>query len=323
MPRDSSRLLIVNRKEHTIEEGSFGDIVAFLHKGDVLVLNDTRVMRAKLLGKKKSGAVIDVLLLKEKDKNTWEALVKPGKRARIGETILFEDNGLAASVVDTTPQGGRLLRFSSSDVPAHLERLGKAPLPPYIKKDIDDADKYQTVYARKQGAVAAPTAGLHFTPGLLDEIEKKGILTVRITLHCGLATFRPVKTDDIRKHIIEPEWIEVSSETAKIVNQAKRAGSRIVVVGTTSIRTLESLSCVDEHGVALLSPFSGETRLYIVPGYSFKMVDSVITNFHTPRSTNLILIASFCGQDLLKKVYQYAIKQNFRFFSFGDAMLIV
>jgi S-adenosylmethionine:tRNA ribosyltransferase-isomerase len=322
LPRDDSRLLIINRKECGITEGVFKEIVDFFNEGDVLVLNDTKVIKARLLGKNQKGGKIEVLLLRERSEGVWEVLVKPGKRARIGDTIIFAENGINAKILDKTPQGGRILQFSPLNPRFFLERLGRVPLPPYIKKEIDDFSKYQTVYASKEGAIAAPTAGLHFTPLLLKKIEEKGIKVIYITLHCSLATFRPVKTQDIRNHKIEPEWIEISAKASAVVNKAKKEGSRIIAVGTTSVRALESVAGIDEGGTAYINPFSGQTNLYITPGYQFKIIDALITNFHTPCSTNLILVSSFCGIDLLKKGYAYAIKHNFRFYSFGDAMFI-
>jgi S-adenosylmethionine:tRNA ribosyltransferase-isomerase len=320
-PRDSSRLLIVSRKEGIIREGIFRDIVNFLNKGDTLVLNDTRVVNARLLGRREKGGKIEVLLLREKERGVWETLVKPGKRARINDTIIFEKDGFSAKVLKKTAQGGRVLKFSSP-CDTFIKSKGKVPLPPYIKREIYDFNRYQTVYAQKEGAIAAPTAGLHFTPHLLKKLQKKGVRITPITLHCGLATFRPVKTDDIRQHKMESEWIEISYQTAETINRAKKEKRQVIAVGTTSVRALESIADINREKF-LLKPFCSETNFYIVPGYQFKIVDAMITNFHTPCSTNLILVAAFLGLSLLKKAYSYAIKRNFRFYSFGDAMLIV
>lgn len=320
--RDKCRLLAVDREKSTLKEGIFTDIINLLDPGDALILNNTKVIRARLKGKKESGAKIEVLLLREKEKGIWEALVNPGKRARIGDKIIFKEIDFFAKILDKTAQGGRILQFSSpDDLNEFLEKEGEVPLPPYIKKDICDLDSYQTVYAEKSGAVAAPTAGLHFTPDLIKKINEKGISIAYVTLHCGLATFRPIKTEDIRDHKMESEWIEVSPLTADIVNTTKKKGGRIIAVGTTSIRVLETVA--DNSGFASIRSYCGETNLYIVPGYRFKVVDAVITNFHTPCSTNLTLISSFCGIKLAKKAYEYAINKGFRFYSFGDAMIII
>ncbi|UCC95937.1 MAG: tRNA preQ1(34) S-adenosylmethionine ribosyltransferase-isomerase QueA, partial [Candidatus Omnitrophota bacterium] len=252
-----------------------------------------------------------------------EVLVKPGRRARINDTIIFEGNDFVAKILDKTPQGGRILQFDPPDIEHFLPRSGKVPLPPYIKREILDSQKYQTVYAKKRGAVAAPTAGLHFTKTLLKRIEQKGVEIVYVTLHCGLGTFRPVKTEDIRNHQMDTEWAKISSSTAQLLTKAKLEKRRIIAVGTTSVRVLESAAVVGREGIYRLKPFSRETNLYILPGYTFKIVDALITNFHTPCSTNLILASSFCGYKLLMESYAYAIKSGFRFYSFGDAMFIM
>lgn len=337
-PRDSSRLLIVKRKDKSIQEVVFKEIVNFLNAGDVLVLNDTKVIKAKLLGRKerpacgfvsagsrqrRDGAKIDVLLVKEKEKGIWQVLASPAKRVRVNDLIIFEEGKLTAKVLERSSDGGRVLQFFPKDIDSLLETVGKPPLPHYIKKEIDDFQKYQTIYAKKEGAIAAPTAGLHFTPSLLSEIDKKGVKIVYVTLHCGLATFRPVKTEDIRSHSMESEWIDVSSSVEKTVNSAKKAAAKIIAVGTTSIRTSESVAFTAKDGNSYIKSFSGETNLYIMPGYKFKIINAALTNFHTPCSTNLILVSCFCGLDLIKQAYDYAIKQKFRFFSFGDAMLII
>ncbi|UCG35730.1 MAG: tRNA preQ1(34) S-adenosylmethionine ribosyltransferase-isomerase QueA [Candidatus Omnitrophota bacterium] len=323
LTRDSSRLLIVERKNKNITEGFFRDLIGCFGCGDVLVLNNTKVIKARLFGKKASGAKVEILLLKETATGLWEALIKPSRRIRLNDTIYFDNSHIKAVVQDKTPQGSRILRFSPSDIKSFLDSIGKVPLPPYIKKDVDDANKYQTIYAQKEGAVAAPTAGLHFTSELLSQFERKGVKIVYVTLHCSLATFRPVKTDDIRDHTMEAEWIEVSSHTAQIINNAKREGKRVVAVGTTSVRALESTAELSDASPPYIKEFSGQTDLYIIPGYKFKIVDALITNFHTPCSTNLILASAFCGAKLLMLSYQYALKNNFRFYSFGDAMLLV
>jgi S-adenosylmethionine:tRNA ribosyltransferase-isomerase len=321
--RAESRLLIVNRKDKTLKEVIFKEIVNFLEEGDILVLNNTKVIKARLVGRKGSGSKIEILLLKEKEEGIWEALAKPGKRAKIGQIIVFskEDN-FYAKIIDRTPQGGRILRFYPPNIKPLLKIYGKVPLPPYIKREIKRDQEYQTVFAKKEGAVAAPTAGFHFNLSLLEAIREKGIKPVYITLHCGLSTFRPVKTPDIRNHTMEEESFQIPPKTSKVINQAKQRGRRIFAVGTTVVRALESSVSVNEGEVRLF-PQVGKTHLYIYPGYDFKIVDAIVTNFHTPSSTNLILIASFCGLDLIKKAYEYAIKSRFRFFTFGDAMLVI
>ncbi|MDD5585047.1 MAG: tRNA preQ1(34) S-adenosylmethionine ribosyltransferase-isomerase QueA [Candidatus Omnitrophica bacterium] len=321
-PRDSSRLLVVNRQTGALEEHIFKDTLQFFSPGDVLVLNDTRVIKAKLTARRISGAQIDVLLVKQLKPGIWEVLANPAKRLKVHETVLFEGGSLIAKVLEATKEGKRVLEFHPADVLEHLKVVGRMPLPHYIKKEITDCEQYQTIYSKKEGAIAAPTAGLHFTNRLLARIEKKGVKVVYITLHCGLATFRPVTTEDIRQHVIESEWIEVSSAAAQAINAAKQHGKKVIAVGTTSIRSLETAAFCDQ-GETRVKAYSGPTNLYITPGYTFKIIDRAITNFHTPCSTNLILISAFCGSQLLQAAYARAIELNLRFFSFGDAMLIV
>jgi S-adenosylmethionine:tRNA ribosyltransferase-isomerase len=320
--RDSSRLLVINKKDKSISETIFKNIIELLNKDDVLVLNDTRVIKACLIGKNKNGAKIEILLLKEKEKGIWEVLVKPGRKARVNEEISFEKDGFYAKIIDKTLQGGRVLEFFPKNFTSYLDEIGKPPLPHYIKKEIDDFEKYQTIYSKKEGAVAAPTAGLHFTGRLISQIKEKGIKVVYITLHCGLATFRPVKSDDIRGHKMDSESIEISKDAANTINNAKDKGSRIIAVGTTSVRSLEAASFLNGSGEFRVKDNIFETNFYITPGYKFKIIDALVTNFHTPLSTNLILVSSFCGQPLTQKAYAYAKAANFRFFSFGDAMFI-
>ena len=319
--RDSSKLLIIDRAKKSIGDKVFSDVIDYLNEGDVLVINNTKVLKARIFAKRESGGNIELLLLKEVGHNRWESLANPARRVRIGDVLSFDNHqDITAKVVDITKQGSRILEFST-DIKESLDSLGKVPLPPYIKGDIDDANKYQTVFANKDGAVAAPTAGLHFTPELLLKVKQKGVNVVTVTLHCGLATFRPVKTDDIRNHPMEAEWIEVNQDVCNAVNAAKTQGKRVVACGTTSIRSLETAAVKTDQGYRV-KPFSGDTNLYIYPGCEFKIVDSIITNFHTPRSTNLILISTFTGHDLLMQAYQFAASKNYRFYSFGDAMLI-
>jgi S-adenosylmethionine:tRNA ribosyltransferase-isomerase len=321
-PRDSSCLLVANRADSSLKEKSFKDIIEFLKSGDVLVLNNTEVIRARLLGKNSKGQTVEVLLLREKSQGVWEVLVKPGKRAGVDEVLIFHEEKFQAKIIGKNISGSRIIEFNIANIDNILLEVGKVPLPPYIKREVKTPDDYQTVYAKKKGAVAAPTAGLHFTKKLLGAIEKKGVKIVYVTLHCGLPTFRPVKTEDIRQHVIGSEWIEIPELSAQIINRAKKDNRRVIGVGTTAIRTLESAAFLDEQGVFQVTPFQGETSLFIVSGYKFKIIDAVVTNFHTPCSTNLILMASFMGLNFMKESYFFAKQQKFRFFSFGDAMLI-
>ena len=317
MPRDASRLLVVDRARNHIEETTFSRIGDFLNPGDVLVLNDTKVINARLFGKKLTGAKIEIFLLNEVENGFWHTLVFPAKRVAVGDRIELL-HGVSALIKDVTPDGGRLIEFTPKDIKEMLATIGEVPLPPYIKSAIDDPQKYQTVYAQKSGAVAAPTAGLHFTPRLLAELAEKGVEILRLTLHCGLATFRPVKVDDVREHPMSKEWVEISLDCANKITKARQEGRRVVAVGTTSLRSLESAAAGNQ-----IMPFQGETGIYIYEGYTFKAVDALVTNFHTPCSTNLVLVSTFGGYELVHKAYQYAIEHDFRFFSFGDAMLIV
>lgn len=320
-PRDSCRLLVLDRENSSLKVRVFKDIVDYLKEGDVLILNNTKVIKAKLFARRSSGAKLEILLLGEKKKGVWEVLVKPGKRARTGEIINFEGGDCKARIISKTSSGSRILDFRPLDVDQFISKTGAVPLPPYIKKEIQDPDDYQTVYAKCKGAVAAPTAGLHFTPELIRRIEKKGVKILYITLHCSLATFRPVKCEDIRNHQIESEMVEVSSLVAKIINKAKKNQQRIIAVGTTTIRSLESAASLGKG--PLVKAFSGSTNLYITPGYKFKIVDALITNFHTPASTNLILVSAFAEPSQIQQSYIYAKDKEFRFYSFGDAMLII
>lgn len=320
-PRDSCRLLVLDRKNSSLKVRVFRDIVDYLKEGDVLILNNTKVIRAKLLAKRSSGAKLEILLLDELERGVWQALIKPGKRARVGETINFEGEGCKAKIISKTPGGSRILDFRPLDVDNFLSKIGAVPLPPYIKKEIRDPDDYQTVYAKHKGAVAAPTAGLHFTPGLIKRIEEKGVKILYITLHCSLATFRPVKCEDIRNHPIASERVEVDSLVAESINKAKKNQRRIIAVGTTAVRSLESAASLGKG--SLVKAFYGSTNLYITPGYKFKVVDALITNFHTPFSTNLILVSAFAKSSQIRQSYTYAKGKKFRFYSFGDAMLII
>lgn len=317
--RASSRLMIINKYTGVVRHAVFKDIVKFLKKGDCLVLNDTKVIPARLIGSRKgTGARVEVLLLKRKG-NLWETIVFPGKKAKIGNEIIFGDGMLECVVRDVTEGGNRLMEFKCNGIFEEvLDKLGQMPLPPYIKETLADKDRYQTVYAKNKGSAAAPTAGLHFTESLLKEIKNLGINIANITLHVGLGTFRPVKTDDIADHIMHSEYYEITSQAASMINFTKENGGRIIAVGTTSTRTLESAS--DENG--FVKAQSAETDIFIYPGYKFKVVDGLITNFHLPESTLIMLVSAFAGRENILKAYKKAVDERYRFFSFGDAMFI-
>ena len=318
-PRDSSRLLVCHKDSDLIEHKRFRDIIDYLHEGDVLVVNNTKVLPARLYGKKETGAGIEVLLLKRIDISTWECLAKPGKRLKKGTEIIFSDE-LKAVVLDNTEFGGKLINFIFDGVFEDIiNKIGVMPLPPYIKEQYKDKSRYQTVYNKISGSSAAPTAGLHFTKELMDNIREKGVTIVEVLLHVGLGTFRPVEAENILEHRMHSEYIELSEENAEILNKAKTDGRRIIAVGTTSIRVLESAS--NENG--FLVPCKKETDIFIYPGYKFKVVDAVITNFHLPESTLIMLVSAFLGYDKTMKMYNLAVNEKYRFFSFGDAMLIL
>ncbi len=319
--RASSRLMFLGRESGEIRHGQFQDIKACLQKGDCLVINDTKVIPARLFGiREDSGAKIELLLLKRLSEDVWESLVKPGKKCRTGAKLSFGDGILRAEVLEVTEEGNRYIRFLYEGIFEEiLDRLGEMPLPPYITHKLEDKNRYQTVYARHEGSAAAPTAGLHFTEELLRELEEMGVELARITLHVGLGTFRPVKEKDILKHHMHSEFYRISEEAAERVNRAKERGGRIICVGTTSCRTLESMA--DENGV--LRPGSGWTEIFIYPGYRFKITDGLLTNFHLPESTLLMLVSAFAGREQVLYAYEEAVREGYRFFSFGDAMLIV
>lgn len=320
--RDECRLLVYHRDTGKIEHRIFKDIVEYLYKGDCLVINDTRVIPARLLGKRvDTGGKIEFVLLNQIDDKRWEVLVKPGRRARIGSVFVFGDGLLEAKVLDKTPEGGRIVEFQYEGIFNEiLDKVGVVPLPPYIRKQIDDPEQYQTVYAKHRGSVAAPTAGLHFTIPLLEKIEASGVNIVRITLHVGLGTFRPVKVDNVEQHKMHEEYYRISQKAAQVINQTKEKGGRVIAVGTTSTRALESSA--DDSG-RVHPTEKGCTDLFIYPGYKFKVVDALITNFHLPKSTLLMLVSAMCSREEILRVYQEAIKERYRFFSFGDAMLIL
>lgn len=318
--RASSRLLVLDKKTGEMEHRSFRDILTYLKSGDCLVINDTKVIPARLIGsREETGAKIEVLLLKRREKDVWETLVKPGKKARVGTVIHFGDGLLTGTVTDVVEEGNRLIRFSYEGIFEEvLDRLGQMPLPPYITHQLKDKNRYQTVYAKHEGSAAAPTAGLHFTQELLREIEEKGVRIARITLHVGLGTFRPVKVENVQDHHMHSEYYEISPEAAEIINRTKKNGGRIICVGTTSCRTIESVA--DENGV--LNPGNGWTDIFIYPGYRFKILDCLITNFHLPESTLVMLVSALAGREHILNAYEEAIRQRYRFFSFGDAMFI-
>ncbi len=318
-PRDSSRLLVYHKSSGEIEHKIFRDIVDYLKPGDVLVVNNTRVLPARLYGKKESGAKIEVLLLKRIDLNTWETLAKPGKRLKVGTEIIFSEN-LKGVIKSDTDFGGKIIEFEFDGVFEDIiSKCGVMPLPPYIHKQYKDKERYQTVYNKITGSSAAPTAGLHFTNELLEKIRAKGVEIIEVLLHVGLGTFRPVNEDNILEHKMHSEYIEVTSENATKLNNAKREGRRIIAVGTTSVRVLESAT--DENGI--IHPCQKETDIFIYPGYKFKMVDALITNFHLPESTLIMLVSAFIGFDETMKMYNTAVKEKYRFFSFGDATLLI
>lgn len=320
--RSSSRLMVLDKKTGRTEHRIFKDIIEFLNPGDCLVINDTKVIPARLIGEKEgTGAAIEVLLLKRKEDmvNTWEVLVKPGKKAKPGTRISFGNGKLVGEVIDIVEEGDRLIKFSFDGIFEEiLDELGQMPLPPYITHKLEDKNRYQTVYAKHEGSAAAPTAGLHFTNELLAEIEAKGVKIARVTLHVGLGTFRPVKVENILDHHMHSEYYEISEEAADIINSVKQSGGRIIAVGTTSTRTLESVA--DTHGC--IKPCRGWTDIFIYPGYEFKAIDCLITNFHLPESTLIMLVSALAGKDNVMAAYRKAVENRYRFFSFGDAMFI-
>ena len=320
-PRDQSRLLVYRRKDQSIEHKHFFDIIDYLNPGDALVINETRVIPARLLGvKEDTGVPVEVLLLRRLSTAEWEALVRPGRRLKPGTRCVFGDGLLACEILGNVEEiGGRTVRFIYDGVFEEiLDRLGEMPLPPYIHEKLKDRDRYQTVYAKQDGSAAAPTAGLHFTPELLDRIRQKGITVVPVLLHVGLGTFRPVKVEDAEKHVMHSEFCRVTQEAAGILNRIRAAGGRIVCVGTTSVRTLETFSRED----GTIVPGAGDTAIFIYPGVKLKAVDALITNFHLPQSTLLMLVSALMGREEALRVYRTAVEERYRFFSFGDAMFI-
>lgn len=314
-PRDASRLMVINRNSGSVEEKRFSDIVGYFQTGDVLVLNNTKVIAARLPAKRVGGGKAEVFLLKDRGNGQWETLVKPGNKIPIG-TELRLSNGIVLKILETTPDGGRIVDFGSKEaVRAALDEVGKMPLPPYIKESLADASRYQTVYASEEGSVAAPTAALHFTKELLEAISQKGVKIVFTTLHMGLGSFRPIKAESLDAHTMPVEFVQVSQEVADVVNNAKRNGCNVFACGTDVVRTLESAAAND----GLLHPFCASTNLFITPGYKFKIIDRFITNLHLPRSSHLVLVSAFAGVDLIREAYTFAVDRRFRFYSFGDA----
>lgn len=318
--RSSSRLLVLDKETGKTEHHVFREIIEYLEEGDCLVINDTKVIPARLIGSKiGTDAKIEVLLLKRKENDVWETLVKPGKKAKMGTRISFGDGLLVGEVVDIVEEGNRLIHFEYEGIFEEiLDRLGQMPLPPYITHQLEDKNRYQTVYAKHSGSAAAPTAGLHFTPELLKKIEEKGVQIARVTLHVGLGTFRPVKVDNILEHHMHSEFYQIEEEAAETINTAKANGKRVIAVGTTSCRTIESAAKED----GTIAPVSGWTDIFIYPGYQFKVLDCLITNFHLPESTLVMLVSALAGREHVLNAYEEAIKERYRFFSFGDAMFI-
>lgn len=317
--RDSSRLMTLDRHSGAIGHHHFYELPDFLREGDCLVLNNSRVLPARLIGHRETGGAAEVLLLTDRGDNVWECLVRPGKKLRAGATVSFGDGQLTAQIQEVLPDGNRLVHFQYEGIFLEiLEQLGKMPLPPYIKEELADGERYQTVYSKVAGSAAAPTAGLHFTPELLKLVEEKGVQLAYVTLHVGLGTFRPVKEEELETHDMHSEYCVIPPEAAEIINRTKERGGRVICVGTTSCRTLESFAEKDGRIV----PQSGWTNIFIYPGYRFKCLDALITNFHLPESTLIMLVSALAGREHTLAAYQEAVKERYRFFSFGDAMLI-
>lgn len=320
-PRDASRLMMIPRDGGALMHRHFRDLPQYLNPGDALVLNETRVLPARLLGEREgTGGAVEVLLLKRIDRDRWECLVKPGKKARPGQRISFGGGLLVATVLEATEVGGRVIQFAYEGIfEAILEQLGQMPLPPYIHERLEDPERYQTVFARESGSAAAPTAGLHFTPELLDQLRAKGVQIEKLLLHVGLGTFRPVNVEEVTEHKMHSEFYTLTPETADRLNRVRAAGGRIIAVGTTSVRTLETVASED----GLIKPGQGWTDIFIYPGYRFKAVDGMITNFHLPKSSLLMLVSAFAGRERMLQAYSDAVADRYRFFSFGDAMLLL
>ena len=317
--RDGSRLMVLNRETGEIRHKHFYDVIDYLNPGDCLVMNDSRVLPARLMGHRPTGGVVEVLLLRDLGNKRWECLCKPGRKMQVGSEVIFGDGELTAVVREVREDGNRVVEFKYEGIFLEvLERLGKMPLPPYIKEELQDQERYQTVYSKEVGSAAAPTAGLHFTKELLEKIREKGVNEAFVTLHVGLGTFRPVKAEEVTDHHMHSELCMMTAETANMLNETKRNGGRIICVGTTSCRTLESL--VNDDGT--FEAKSGWTDIFIYPGYTFKAMDALVTNFHLPESTLVMLVSAFAGREHVLNAYEEAVKQRYRFFSFGDAMFV-
>ena len=318
--RDSSRLLVMNRDSDEVSHRHFYDVLDYLQPGDCLVMNDSRVLPARLLGHRPTGGAVELLLLRDLGNKQWECLAKPGRKLQAGQKVLFGDGSLTATVVSVKEDGNRIVEFHYEGIFLEvLERLGKMPLPPYIREELQDQERYQTVYSKQVGSAAAPTAGLHFTNELLEKVRQKGVQTAFVTLHVGLGTFRPVKAETIAEHHMHSELCMISEETAAILNATKAAGGRVICVGTTSCRTLESLVKAD----GTFEAASKWTEIFIYPGYQFQAMDGLITNFHLPESTLVMLVSAFAGREHVLSAYEEAVQERYRFFSFGDAMMIL
>lgn len=319
--RSASRLMVLDRENKTVTHKHFYDVLDYINEGDLLVMNNTRVIPARLYGVKEgTGGKIEFLLLKRLEDDIWEVILKPGRRARKGTRFVFGDGILTAEIIEEKEDGGRLVKFFYDGIWEEiLDRLGEMPLPPYIKEKLADKERYQTVYSKIEGSAAAPTAGLHFTEELLEKIKEKGANIAFVTLHVGLGTFRPVSVDNVENHVMHSEYYEIDEKTADLINETKRNGKRVIAVGTTSVRTLET--CAKDDGT--VEPKSGETKIFIYPGYKFKAVDALITNFHLPESTLLMLVSALYEKDSILSAYKEAVEKEYRFFSFGDAMIIV
>ena len=319
--RDESRLMILNRKEQTIEHKKFKDIIEYLQPGDVLVRNNTKVIPARLYGKKETGANVEFLLLNNIENDIWEAIVRPGNKLHVGTKVIFGDGILEANILEIMPGGTRKVEFKYQGIFNEiLDKIGLMPLPPYIHEILKEKDRYQTVYAKYEGSAAAPTAGLHFTPELLQKIEEKGIEIANVTLHVGIGTFRPVKEQTIEEHKMHSEHFYIKQEDVDKINKAKKEGRRVIAVGTTSCRVLESIA---DENTGMVKPIEDDTEIFIYPGYKFKCIDGLITNFHLPESTLLMLVSALAGKEYIMKAYKEAVKEKYRFFSFGDAMFII
>ena len=318
--RDESRLMVVDREKRTIEDKVFRDIIDYLEPGDCLVRNNTKVIPARLYGKKDTGANVEFVLLKQLDGDIWESIVRPGNKLKPGSKVIFGDGLLKAEILDVLEDGTRKVKFEYDGIFNEiLDQIGLMPLPPYIHESLKDNDRYQTVYAKYEGSAAAPTAGLHFTPELLKKIEEKGIDIANVTLHVGIGTFRPVKETNIEDHHMHTEHYYIKQEDADKINKAKLAGKRVIAVGTTSCRTLETIA---DPKTGMVNACEGDTGIYIYPGYKFKCIDGLITNFHLPESTLIMLVSAFAGKDYIMKAYKHAVDEKYKFFSFGDAMFI-